>query len=469
MLISQSRQEFITLGAERLESFPPPPETKYRMRYADLWQPEITYVIGHRRPDMDAIASAAGYAWYLSVTESDTVVAACAGPPPQQALYAVERFEQPLPEVLTEVFATFAHAARPRVCIPTTAPLSDAVSRLAQGAREVPVVDAELKPLGVVTPATLARALRDPARAAAVLAEPCIGHVEAASTFQGRERICDHRAQLLRQETDDFLVTDDDGRYLGVATRGQILNPPRARLVLVDHNELSQAVAGAEESQITGVLDHHRLGNPPTASPIPFVVDPVGSTSTLVAERCRDRHLPLPTGIAGLLISGLLSDTLVFRSPTTTERDREVAAWLAWVARVDIQTYGEELLRAGPGLAGRAAEEILEADRKTYTIGSKQVSIAQVEVTGLQELNEVRAGLLAALEAQLVLEGLSLACLMVTDVIRGRSRLLCQGEPPLLGELPFRREMPGQYELGEVVSRKKQLVPAILQALEQVA
>jgi len=439
------------------------------MRYADLWQPEITYVIGHRRPDMDAVASAAGYAWYLSVTESEAVVAACAGQPPQQAMFAVERFEQPHPELLTEVFATFAHAARPRVSIPTSAPLSEAVSRLAQGAREVPVVDAELKPLGVVTPATLARALRDPARAAAVLAESCVGHVEAASTFQGRERICDHRAQLLRQETDDFLVTDDDGRYLGVATRGQILNPPRAKLVLVDHNELSQAVAGAEEAQITGVLDHHRLGNPPTASPIPFVVDPVGSTSTLVAERCRDRHLPLPTGIAGLLISGVLSDTLVFRSPTTTERDREAAAWLAWVARVDIDTYGEELLRAGPGLAGRAPEEILEADRKTYTVGSKQISIAQVEVTGLQELNDVRAALLEALEAQRVLEGLSLACLMVTDVIRGRSRLLCQGEPPLLGELPFRREMPGQYELGEVVSRKKQLVPAILQALEQVA
>jgi len=439
------------------------------MRYADLWQPEITYVIGHRRPDMDAIASAAGYAWYLSITGNDAVVAASAGPPPQQAQFAVERFEQPPPELLTEVFATFAHAARPRACMPATASLSEAVSRLAQGAREVPVVDGELRPLGVVTPATLARALKDPARAAAVLAEACIGHVEPATSFLGRERICDHRAALLRQEIDDFLVTDDDGRYLGVATRGQILNPPRASLVLVDHNELDQAVAGAEEAQIIRVLDHHRLGNPPTASPIPFVVDPVGSTSTLVAELCRDRHLPLPTGIAGLLISGVLSDTLVFRSPTTTDRDREAAAWLAWVAHVDIQPYGEELLRAGPGLAGRRPEEILEADRKTYTVGSKQLSIAQVEVTGLQELQDVRGPLLEALEMQRVHEGLALACLMVTDVIRGSSRLLCQGEPPLLGELPFRREAPGQYDLGEVVSRKKQLVPAVLQAVEQVA
>jgi manganese-dependent inorganic pyrophosphatase len=331
------------------------------------------------------------------------------------------------------------------------------------------VVDDQRRPLGMVTPATLARALRDPSRAAYVLAEPCAGHVEAASTFQGRERICDHRAALLRQEMDDFLVTDDDGRYFGVATRGQILNPPRASLVLVDHNELSQAVAGAEEAQIVGVLDHHRLGNPPTASPIPFVVDPVGSTSTLVAEKCRDRHLPLPAGIAGLLVSGVLSDTLVFRSPTTTDRDRDVAAWLAWVARVDIDAFGGELLRAGPGLAGRLPDEILEADRKTYTVGAKQLSIAQVEVTGLQELQEVRGPLLEALEAQQMREGLALACLMVTDVIRGRSRLLCQGEAPLLGELPFRREAPGQYDLGEVVSRKKQLVPAVLQAVEQVA
>src|SRR5262249_45479623 len=141
--------------------------------------------------------------------------------------------------------------------------------------------------------------------------------------------ISDYRAIALRSESDDFPVTDDAGRYAGMATRPHILEPPRARLILVDHNELSQAVAGADQAQIVAVLDHHRLGNPQTAAPISFVVEPVGSTCTLVAEQCRRRDLTPPAGLAGILLSGILSDTLVFRSPTAGDRDRAAADWLA--------------------------------------------------------------------------------------------------------------------------------------------
>src|SRR5205814_667440 len=136
----------------------------------------------------------------------------------------------------------------------------------------------------------------------------------------------------------------------------------------------SQAVAGAEEAEIVGVLDHHRLGNPGTAAPIPFVVDPVGSTSTLVGERCFQHGLEPPAELAGMLLSGLLSDTLVFRSPTATERDRAAAAWLARLCGADAAAYGEELLHASPGLS-RPAEEILDGARKAYQMGGKAVSL----------------------------------------------------------------------------------------------
>jgi manganese-dependent inorganic pyrophosphatase len=290
----------------------------------------------------------------------------------------------------------------------------------------------------------------------------------AAPVFDAQAWISDYRAVVLRSDADDFLVTDEAGRYVGVATRARILEPPRARLVLVDHNELSQAVAGADEAEILAVLDHHRLGNPQTAAPISFVVEPVGSTCTLVAEHCRRRELSPPAGLAGMMLSGILSDTLLFRSPTAVALDRSAAEWLAGLAGVDAARYGEELLRASPGLAGRDAGEIVDADRKRYEIGGKSISVAQVEVAGFQALAETRTALLEALRARRQSEGLALICLMITDVVAVQSRLLGQGEPRLLAALPFPRCGDREWDLGGMLSRKKQLVPALHDVLEEI-
>lgn len=160
---------------------------------------------------------------------------------------------------------------------------------MAQGHRIVPILDDDKHPLGVVTPIALARAYSAMSRnlgdVAKSLSQPCREGLEEAPTFRARQRISDHRRSLLRLGDNDVLVTDDAGFYLGVAARGEVLEPPRARLILVDHNELGQAVAGADEAEIVAVLDHHRLGNAATNSPISFLVEPVGSTSTLVAEQ----------------------------------------------------------------------------------------------------------------------------------------------------------------------------------------
>jgi manganese-dependent inorganic pyrophosphatase len=431
---------------------------------SETWDPKATYVIGHQRPDTDSIASALAYAWYLLATGQERVLAASAGHPAAQTLFALERFDVDPPLMLTSVAPTFGHAARPNQPLLPDDPLAEAMDQLAAGARVVPVVDAERCPLGVVTPMALARAI---AASVGALARPCRMLLEETPSFAARERISDHRGPLLRSETDDFLVTDDAGRYLGTATRGRVLDPPRARLVLVDHNELSQAVPGAEEAEIVAVLDHHRLGNAATRAPIPFVVEPVGSTCTLVAEHCRLRDLEPVKALAGMMLSGILSDTLVFRSPTTTERDQAVAEWLANLAGVEISEYGQELLSAGPGLGGRAPAAILDADRKRYEMGGMSVSIAQVEVTGFQELPQAREALLRALDELVGREGLALACLMVTDVVSGRSRLLARGDRRILIALPFSRSGDGEWDLGEMVSRKKQLAPVLDHTLEE--
>ncbi len=430
------------------------------------WDPKLTYVIGHQRPDTDTIAAALGYAWFLTATGQENTIAARAGNLGPQALFALRRFEQAAPRLLPDVAPTFGHAARHQIAVSPDDQLPAAMSRLAEGDRVIPVVDADGHPTGLVTPLALARAYTA-MNVLEMLAQPCQSIAEKTPTFYERDRISDHRSALLRSDKDDFMVIDEAGRYVGVATRSRVLEPRRARLILVDHNELSQAVAGAAEAEIVSVLDHHRLGNPPTAAPIPFIVEPVGSTATLVAEQCHVRSLPPPVPLAGMLLSGILSDTLLFRSPTTTDRDRAMAEWLAPLAKVDINAYGTELMGAAPGLTARTAEEIVDGDRKSYQFDGLTLSIGQVEVNSLQELPQRRAELLEALDQRLHSEGLGLICLMITDVVAERSVLLCRGDGRLLAALPFRRTGEYEFNLGDMVSRKKQLVPALHAALEE--
>ncbi len=438
------------------------------MRVRKEWEVGLTYVIGHQRPDTDAIGAALGFAWYLDAAGEKGVVAARCGQPSARSRFALERFQQAAPRLLTGVAPTFAHAARESAPLAGGRLLAEALARLASGERVIPVVDEDGKPLGVVTPRALARAFGEPGTGAA-LAAPCRAHVEPAPVLAAIERISDHRSVLLRSESDDFLVTDEDGRYLGLATRGRILDPPRARLFLVDHNELSQAVADADEAEIVGVLDHHRLGNPTTAAPIPFTIEPVGSTSTMVAERCRAAAFRPPDGIAGALLSGILSDTLIYRSPTTTPRDATAADWLAGLLQVDARGFGEELLRAAADLDTRPVDEILDTDRKAYTLGNQALSIAQAEVGSLAALPERKPELMAGLRARREREGLALMALMITDVVEGKSRLLCEGERRILTALPFARVGEGEFDLENIVSRKKQLVPALTAVLEEIA
>ena len=187
--------------------------------------------------------------------------------------------------------------------------------------------------------------------------------------FALTDRISDHRERVMRTQRDDFWVVDGNGKYVGICTRADMLRPPRMKLVLVDHNEPAQAVNGLLEADLLEVLDHHRLGTINTTVPISFHVDAVGSCSTLVAERLHLAQLEPPPEIAGMLLAGVLSDTLVFKSPTTTARDHAAARWLAeraFGAEAERQTqrFGEALLRAGADVSNRSAQDMVQADLK---------------------------------------------------------------------------------------------------------
>jgi manganese-dependent inorganic pyrophosphatase len=301
---------------------------------------------------------------------------------------------------------------------------------------------------------------------------------EAADTsvpcFQASSRIRDLIHRILREEHNDFLIIDEKGQYVGVSSQRDVLNPPRLKLILVDHNEPGQALGALEEAELVEILDHHRLGNHSTHIPIRFTVDIVGSTSTLITERTEDAGLSAPPKVAALLMAGLLSDTLVLTSPTTTDRDRRAAERLSRWAFIrsgplggeSIESFGQKILRAGSGLSTRDPQDIVSSDMKIYESGGFKFAIAQVEVTDLLQLKEHLNFLRLALDDLREKRALDFAMLMVTDVVGGSSRLIAVNAPSVLDDLPYPRQADGTIAADGVVSRKKQLLPAILGLLE---
>ena len=439
-----------------------------------------TYVVGHVNPDTDSIASAIGYAWLLSERDGDEVIAARAGAINMQTTWVLNRLEMEPPVLLTDASPRFESVTRRMDTTLPDSPLRDAWAIANRTGGVAPIVNEDGTPYGLITGLTLFSFLSEmvgphPRRQAMSISEildvPC--H-EATDTsvprFQASSRIRDALTRVLREERNYFLVVGKEGRYQGVCRQRDLMNPPRLRLILVDHNEAEQAVGSLEEAELIEILDHHRLGNPSTRMPIRFTVDVVGSTSTLVSERIEEAGLSAPPKVAGVLLAGLASDTLLLTSPTTTERDRRAAhrlsrwafTWDSPLKGEDFKSFGEQVLQAGAGLSTRDPEEIVSTDLKTYEAAGLKFAVAQVEVTDLMQLNKYLDSIRKALKNLKQLRSLDFAMLMVTDVVRGSSVLISVDAPPILDDLPYPKQ-PNDTRLAKgVVSRKKQLLPAIL-------
>ena len=444
-----------------------------------------TYVIGHVNPDTDSIASAMGYAWLLRERDGLDAVAARAGAINPQTTWVLRRLDLDPPVLLTDASPRFESVTRQ---LDTTAPdslLRDAWAISSRTGGIAPVVHEDGKPYGLISGFSLFDYLtrligphprQQELKMSEILEIPC--HEACDTTvprFPAKTRIRDLVNRVLREEHNDFLVVDENGLYLGVTRQRDVLNPPRIRVILVDHNEPGQALGSLEEAELVEILDHHRLGNPSTIIPIRFTVDIVGSTSTLVSERIEDSGLRTPPNLAGMLLSGLLADTLILTSPTTTERDRQAADRLArWaftrnspISGETIQSYGQQLLNAGAGLSTRDPDDIVNSDLKLYEGGGYSFAIAQVEVTDLLQLDEHLPALTKALEDLRERRSLHFAMLMVTDVVENTSRLVTANAPLIMEGLPYVVQSDGSYLAAGVVSRKKQLLPTVLGLLER--
>jgi len=444
-----------------------------------------TYVVGHVNPDTDAIASAMGYAWLLSARDGRDVQAARAGSINEQTSWALEHLGLDAPEFLSDASPRFGAILHRLDTVRPDQPLHEAWAIANRTGFAAPVVTTDGKPFGMITAFSLFRLLgqmvgkhveRHDRPLEEIFDLPCR---QAADTdvpkFQAAWRIRDLLPRILREERNEFWVVDEDGNYMGVCRQRDLLDPPRLQIILVDHNEAEQSIGALDEAELLEVLDHHRLDNPATREPIRFAVDPVGSTSTLVAERIQDAGLSAPPPLAGMLLAGVLSDTLILSSPTTTDRDEAAAETLGRWAFVGgaplqdetIESFGRKLLQAGAGLSSRDPDSVVTGDLKIYEENGTKFGIAQVEVTDLMDLTDHLPELREALERLREKRALEFSMLMVTDVVGGSSRIVLQSAPPALDQLPYPHTADGTLDAKGVVSRKKQLLPVILALLEE--
>ena len=264
-----------------------------------------------------------------------------------------------------------------------------------------------------------------------------------------------------------FPVLDSEGQTVGILSKTDFLKTVSRKLILVDHNELSQAVQGADEVEIIEIIDHHRLGSMATQQPILFRNEPVGSTCTIVAD-CFFRHnVELPRQIAGLLLAGVVSDTLNLTSPTTTTRDMEILKKLEEIAQVNARTFTEKLFASGSLLTLKPAPQAVATDCKEYAEQGVKFSVAQIEEIGFEQFWKRKDELLAALEDYRAKRAYLFSTLLVTDVATQSSLLLVVGEEKFIKRIDHPRLEPGIYELRDVVSRKKQLLPYLTHCLRE--
>ena len=281
------------------------------------------------------------------------------------------------------------------------------------------------------------------------------------------ETIKKAREAIIESPSRSAPVLDEERRVVGLFTEGDLIREPNLSLILVDHNELTQAVDGAENYRILEVIDHHRLGSFSTRYPITFINRVVGSTSTIVTGLYRDARVPIPKNLASLLLAGILSDTLILKSATTTEVDRETAEYLANIADLEIEELGRDIMSSASLVAKMPTPEIVRLDMKEYGASDVSFTVSQVEVNSPDEILERGDEVLAELASLRAKGGHFFSALMVTDITELSSLLFIDGDKELVSLLRYPRIEDRVFELKDVLSRKKQLVPLLTELTEK--
>ncbi|HIX29272.1 MAG TPA: putative manganese-dependent inorganic diphosphatase [Candidatus Blautia stercoravium] len=288
-------------------------------------------------------------------------------------------------------------------------------------------------------------------------------------TFQ-TDDFTDHiRDIMVKNRHRAFPVVNKHGKYIGTVSRRNLLGMKKKQLILVDHNEKTQAVDNIDAAEVLEIIDHHRLGSLETLQPIMFRNQPVGCTATIMYQMYTEKALEISPAIAGLLCSAIISDTLMFRSPTCTSSDKMAAGALALIAGINIEEHAKEMFTAGSNLKGKTAEVIFYQDFKRFTSDKVNFGVGQISSMNAEELEDLKQRLIPFMQHECGKNGISMVFFMLTNILEESSEVICYGEGScrLVEESFDIKETQGGYVLQGVVSRKKQLIPAFIGTLQQ--
>ena len=295
-------------------------------------------------------------------------------------------------------------------------------------------------------------------------------------TFEDTDYIDEIKEVMTSKRHRDFPILDKNGNYKGMISRRNLLGARGKRIILVDHNERAQAVNGVENADILEIIDHHKLGTVETISPVFFRNQPLGCTATIIYQMYNENNLEIDRETAGLLCSAIISDTLLFRSPTCTETDRVAGLALACAAGIDIDKYAADMFAAGSNLKGKSEQEIFYQDFKRFSAGKVAFGVGQISSLNADELEQLKKRLAPYMVKVQQEHGLDMLFFMLTNILTQSTELLCQGsgaESMILKAFHMEQQEPEHLDAKEcavtlpgVVSRKKQLIPAIMIACE---
>ena len=288
-------------------------------------------------------------------------------------------------------------------------------------------------------------------------------------TFKVTEKTEDIKGIMGQKRYRDFPILDLEGNYIGMISRRNLLNLRRKQVILVDHNEASQTVDGINYADILEIIDHHRIGTLETLEPVFFRNQPLGCTATIIYQMYRESGVDIPKGIAGLLMAAIISDTLMFRSPTCTAVDQAAARRLSEICGVEIEEFAIDMFSAGSDMSSRTAKEIFNQDRKKFQVNEHSFIVSQINSMNTIELSEVKEKLIPYLNKKFDSLDVEMCYIMLTNIVKEDTELLCFGEKAKeVARSAF--QLPEDMEdiiLKGLVSRKKQLIPSIVTILQQ--
>lgn len=285
-------------------------------------------------------------------------------------------------------------------------------------------------------------------------------------TFSTEDLVDDVKPVMVETRFRSYPVIDSDGKVVGTMSRYHLISNYRKKIIQMDHNERGQSVDGLEDADILEIIDHHRVADIQTSGPLYFRSEPIGSTSTIVGKCFFERGIRPSKQAAGLLCGAIISDTLLFRSPTCTPEDKQICLRLAEIAGINVEEFAKEMFKAGTSLKGKTVEEIFNQDFKPFTIGETKVGIAQVNTMDIEGFMPLKNDMLKYMDTKANEAGLDMTLLLLTDILNEGSQILVAGDKPEIAEKAFNVTLNESTAfLDGVLSRKKQVVPPITSAI----